>query len=196
MSKPERKAVQLSPADPFNASRLWGDEKYNLQNMLIRQHRMPFSAPAEFLGDVYSDRLYEATSRAFEQVVQRSSCKVYMGGDACNWFQQCSGEDFLAYAQILSDAIHGSGQNVLDDVSAAADPSKPRVRGARMIRFTNVSSGYPTYLWNFYYENDGPHDQRSAPLTQPKRERYPRGMFGPNAGYMEEAFGRYFDDGY
>lgn len=194
MSQTERETVNLGPADPYNPSRLWGDEKYCLQNMLIHQYRMPFSAPPEFLGSVYTDRVYEAWARAHKEVVEKSACKAYMGGDACNWFRECSNEDFLRYAQILSDACHGSGQSVLDDVSAAADPSKPRVRGARMVRFTNVSSGYPTYRWDFYYENDGPHDRRSAPTTQPKRERFPRGMFGPKGMFIEEAYGRYFEE--
>lgn len=164
--------VRLEPVDPFDHSRLWGDEKYKLCNMLIRQARMPASARAEFLASIYTDRVpYDALDRAYDQVIKTSQCKVPMGGDSCNWFRECSTDDFLAYAQLISDACHGSPQTLLDDLSAAVDPSKPRVRGARMVRFTNVSSGYPVYRWDLYYENDGPHDNCSAPVTY-KQERY------------------------
>jgi hypothetical protein len=163
--------IQVDPADCFNHSRLYGNEKYKLSNMLIRQVKFPASAKRSELGSVWTDRIYAATEKAYKEVVEPSSSQGG-GGDACVWFRSCSEEEFLRYAQvILSEGCYKNSDKV------------PTVTGARMIRYTNVSSGYPAYCWNFYY--GGKHTPE-APVN------YPQPKMGMD-GYVYCYDGRRYD---
>lgn len=147
--------IQVDPADCFDYSRLYGNEKYKLSNMLIRQVKFPASAKRGELSNVWTDRIYDAAKKAYEGVIEPSKCKSG-SGDGCGWFRDCSEEDFLRYAQaILSEGCYKNSEEV------------PTVTGARMVRFTDLSSGFPAYCWNFYY---GDQCTPPAPINYPQQE--------------------------
>jgi len=156
----EERVVETAPADMFDSSRLYGKEKYKLQNMLIRQVDYPAKGRAKEFGEFWSDRCFQACDAARRKVVEASECKAG-GGDACGWFRSCSPEEFLAYAQACLDNGAWSGKPC-DDA--------PKVTGARMVRYTNVSSGYPTYRWDLYFGKAVV--KSTAPVNLPE----PRGM--------------------
>lgn len=158
-SDPDHYLVTL--ADPYEPSRCWGDEKYSLSNMLLRQVRFPLEVSRkDFLSSVWSDRVYSEF---------REACKRYLEG-VLGPFEDgrpllgLSEENFLGFVRVAS----------------GIQESQP-VTGARFVRYTNVSSGYPVYRMDAFHATDGRaiavySNNRRAPnitrTTRPMLDRY------------------------
>lgn len=117
--------VQFSPVDPFDWNRLWGNEKYSLQNMLLKQVNMPTELfPGEECFEVYDDRVYSEWREAWPLL------KYEAGGGPDAALNRANNEDFLAFASKLFSLIN---------------KREITLTGATAIRYTNYSSGYPVY---------------------------------------------------
>lgn len=123
----------IEKAHPFNAHRLWGDEKYSLQNMLMRQVMFPFHAAKDDQTESqWTDRNPELVQAAGQKYLRKFQCS-FESGDS---LRQLSPEEFLAFCQ-----------------EATGIDWKPT--GARIVRYTNAASGYPTYRIDCYAPKDG-----------------------------------------
>lgn len=128
--------IQVEKADPFDPSRLWGNEKYSLQNMLMRQVNFPaYCHQGDVMVSVWSDRAYETWRAAGEKY--RAIVGEQVGGLESGAFLSAMGEqDFLGWCR------------------EAIGYDKP-ITGARIIRYTNAASGYPCYRIDLYARGEG-----------------------------------------
>ena len=111
-------------ADPFDFERLYGMEKYSLQNMLLKEVTMPTTVyGGERTFEVWSDR----ERHAFWENRFKRTLTSTMNGDA--YFAGVTDEDFLEWANAVFSEIEGQ---------------PVQLTGACLIRYTNVMSGYPT----------------------------------------------------
>jgi len=112
----------FEPVDPFDFERLYGDEKYSLQNMLLRQVNMPAYAllGADKIYDVWEDRNPTVWWGNADVLKSRYT------GDA--FFAGVDDGPFLKWAAA---------------VVSAAEGRPAAVTGAAVVRFTNAMSGYP-----------------------------------------------------
>jgi hypothetical protein len=107
---------------PFDYERLYGVEKYGLQNMCLRAVNMPsFAYPNEQIYENWDDRIPDAFWDNAKLI------KSHYNGDA--FFAGATEESFLQWANAVFSQVNG----------------KPIVlTGAAVIRYTNRMSGYPT----------------------------------------------------
>lgn len=134
----------FNPVDPYDSHRLYGDERYNLQNMLLKQ----VSVPAELEdGDrsweIYSDYVPIQWNEAWKLL----NVKSY--GDSM--LESSSDESFLAFASKLVSLIEGY---------------EITVTGAVAVRFTNVMSGFPTIRLTAVIAKDIPGRRYGVPYTR------------------------------
>ncbi len=121
MSK--RMAV-VDQADRFNFTRLYAAEKYSLQNMeLVRTSGFPAKFEQGKIMSVYEDRL--PISAWHEAVAMIDSSQ---SGDA-----------------LFADATHDSLLRFGAHIAEVCNFNHP-VTAVRVVRYTNVSSGYPCLL--------------------------------------------------
>ena len=115
--------MNLTPVDPFDPNRLYHEEKYNLQNMLIKQTKMPHEVKSsDKINEIWFDRINsEVYSRARGKIKESNN-----SGDA--FFNGVNDEEFLAFCQVLADEY---------------GPKDVKITGAMLVRYTNASSGYP-----------------------------------------------------
>ena len=126
--QPPRRSADPDSPDPFDNARLYGDEKYSLQNMLLKSVNAPRRLPADCSAhSVWSDRAYSEWKKAGEGVKSREF------GDA--WWHGVTEADFLAFLRRIAVEL---GMN-------------QEVTGGRMVRYTNHSSGYPTLRLDIIY---------------------------------------------
>jgi hypothetical protein len=135
---------RFHPCDPFDSSRLYGNERYSLQNMLLREVNMPstYFEGVDKMYEVYEDcaRPYfwdcaesirgdqggDAWWTGVDQHREVPGFAGDQGGDA--WWTGVADAPFLAWATDVFSKLEG----------------KPvKLTGACVIRYTNVSSGYP-----------------------------------------------------
>ena len=105
--------------DPFVFGRLYGDEKYNLQNMELKSVNFP--AQVKNYHSIYADRANEEWIKAGEGITSTYNGDAFWAG--------VSEKDLLIFAQRMADALN----------------FKHKVTGARVSRHTN-SNGYPCLL--------------------------------------------------
>jgi hypothetical protein len=111
---------------PFRFDRLYGDEKYSLQNMLLREVNMPSVAyPGELVYEAWSDHVRNAFWDNANLLL-----KSTMTADA--FFAGVDNESFLRWANAVFSEVNGKSATWLN------------LTGAAIVRFTNVASGYPT----------------------------------------------------
>lgn len=110
--------VKTAPADAFSHIRLYGEEKYKLDNMELKAVNFPARVDEDHITSTWSDRILWDKARA---VITTSS----MYGDA--FYAGVSDVELLKWAQIIADEINFNHQ----------------VTGVRVVRYTNPSSGYP-----------------------------------------------------
>jgi hypothetical protein len=151
--------IRVEPVDPFDHTRLYGREKYDLQGMLIRQVDMPHEIhlPGDQTWEVWSDRAGDRIRSAWAEIAKPSSTEKG-GGDACNWHRHCPAAEFLRYLQVIVG-------------------SEMPITGGRMVRYTDAASGYPVYRYDVFYKH---------PET-PDRPFY-SGDCGPNINQPEIAW--------
>ena len=166
--------IEAEPADEFDSGRLWGNEKYNLCNMLVRQEAFPryiYEGEATGTGDahyeIWSDRVHEAWSQAVEAADPEESAR---GGGAEDFFRRLSRESFFRFLGKLIEATRG-------------EPRHP-VTGGRIVRYTNVSSGYPCYRVGIFCKSpETPSCSAAAPIT-----RRPRANWGINPPHYTRSY--------
>ena len=106
---------RFEPCDPFDISRLYGSEKYSLQNMLLKAVNLPEEFfPSDKVWENYADRIYDELQDAWPLL------KSHEGGDA--FFHGVTDKSLLAWGSKLAGF---------------------KATGVAVVRFTNVSSGYP-----------------------------------------------------
>jgi len=141
----------FEPVDPFDFERLYGDEKYSLQNMLLKQAGMPAYA---YLG---TDRIYDIWEDrnpvAWWEGVRKFLPGSRYTGDA--FFAGVGDEPFLKWAAAVVSAVEGR---------------PTAVTGAAVVRFTNAMSGYPALRLTAVETVIEPDRPRGLPTTKKKRE--------------------------
>lgn len=114
--------IKTSKVDRYNPYRLYDSEKYSLSNMLLKDAKFPTDVDQDKVGSVWDDRVYSEWREAMEEIKSTES------GDG--WWAGVSNRDLLAFTRRLIKKI---------------DPDwKHKITGARIVRYTNMSSGYPT----------------------------------------------------
>lgn len=117
--------IALYHHDPFDYERLYGVEKYRLGAMVVAETSAypHYVDTQENVFSVYNDRCYAAWVKVWEGVKSNST------GDA--WYNGVSEKDLLRVGNLLA---------------AELGFTKP-VTAVRIVRYTNLSSGYPCYLF-------------------------------------------------
>lgn len=139
MSNTKKKRLTVSKAEPFNPTRLWGDEKYSLQNMLMRQVRFPaYFHEGDLFSEWWSDHAYKTFQAACEKYRGRvgPNAGSFEGGD---FLSALSEDDFVEFCREAIGAEHPA-------------------TGARVVRHTNASSGYPVYSIQVFAVGEGNPD--------------------------------------
>jgi hypothetical protein len=105
---------------PFRYSRLYGDEKYTLQNMLLKQVNYDSSAP--LLKSVCSDHIPHIWYESHEDIGSMASGDAFWSGvmDA----------DLMRFARCVLERLNPEFELF-------------ELTGARMVRFTHWGNGYP-----------------------------------------------------
>lgn len=104
--------------DPFSLDRLYGDEKYGLNNMQLKSVNFPARVSANRAASIWSDRSREAWRKHQKVLISRDS------GDA--FFTGVTDESLLTFANAM-----------------AKESGFPHeVTGVRVVRFTD-GGGYP-----------------------------------------------------
>jgi hypothetical protein len=170
----EKKWVPFDAVDPYSSSRLYGREKYSLNNMLLREVNFPamFLPEEDKVYSIWSDRVYHEWSEAFRLVQGQSSCS----GDAM--FAGMSDAALMTFASKLvglvenSQRFHDRAEELLKEwepnvppreadnyynvkaehsrlslIQAAEEIQPVELTGAAVIRFTHQASGFPCLLF-------------------------------------------------
>jgi hypothetical protein len=160
---------KMTPVDPFRFDRLYGGEKYNLQHMLLKAVNLPDTTyPDDKVWENYEDRIpYEKYREAVEIV------KSDMTADA--FFAGATDESLLAFGSKL----------------AGFDAT-----GVGVVRYTNVSSGYPCLLFIVVKESKFAQPRKRYGPTYPKPSpRYDR-RFRHNMLWGLDAIGDVDEESY
>lgn len=121
-------------ADPYEPERCWGDQKYSLCNMLLRQVNFPLVTNAgDILASVYSDHVYDAFGAACKSAFSKMTDPYPGPFDDGRPLYRLTEKQFLSFVRVASGL-----------------PKKRRVTGARVVRYTNVATGYPVYRLDTY----------------------------------------------
>lgn len=140
----------------------FGFDDYNVQNMLERQ----FNFPAQF---------YHGQDEYHREWDDRRYTEWRAAVEKFGKWRELDDEKFLQFCCMVN----------------GVDPKK-KATGCRIVRYTNVSSGYPTYAIDVFIQSDAHKplplysDSYSAPnVSRPKRRRGINSINGIE----------YFDDG-
>ena len=121
---------------PFDNSRLYGDEKYSLNDMLLGTTEMPHGTRGTTIPEgygshtVWSDHAHDLWTRTCEIAKPESSAR----SDA--FWSGVSSTDLLAFARAMAVEV-----NVREEVV-----------GTRIVRFTNRKSQYPVLRLDIIYK--------------------------------------------
>ena len=119
--------------DPYNVRRLYGDEKYCLNNMELNSHNFPeVERLPENLGchSIWSDRIFQEWN-ASSKNISSIAC-----GDA--FWSKVSSEDLLLF-----------GNNIAKNTNLSE-----KITGVRIVRFTDAASQYPVLRVDLIYEKN------------------------------------------
>lgn len=114
-----KRQIKTTPADRFDYNRLYGQEKYNLNNMTLAKVNFPYSVNEGKITSVWSDHIYKEYRNAIAEVTSAQNGDAFWNG--------VSSEQLLKFASDVAKAVN----------------FEPEVTGVRIVRFTNVMSGYP-----------------------------------------------------
>lgn len=146
---------EFNPAYPYNYNRLYGSEKYNLQNMLLKQVNFPrYYSDEDKLYDIWSDRVYTEWMQA-DRLIDTNQT-----GDA--WYAGATDKSFLRFAS---------------EVFSLINKEPIELTGAALVRYTNVSNGYPClYLMGIVMSPE--KRNMGYPLIQQRQDWHTRSMYG------------------
>lgn len=112
---------KFSPVDPYDFNRLYNDEKYSLQGMLLNQVSMPeFLTDKDKYFEIWSDRIDSAIWTKARATIDPNQG----GGDA--FFAQLTNKEFMGFCQVLWNESGMKGD----------------ITGATVVRYTNAG-GFP-----------------------------------------------------
>jgi hypothetical protein len=151
-----KQMVTTTEMDPFVFGRLYGDEKYSLNNMELKSAFFP--AQAKDYHSIYSDRANDEWYKAVEGITS-----IY-NGDA--FWAGVSEKDLLIFAQRMADALS----------------FKHQVTGARITRFTD-SRQYPCLLLEMTANGKGVRNTRRPKRS---RMPYGYSPYGGVMGVFED----------
>lgn len=134
------KRYEVEKTTPYNMSRLWGDEKYSLQNMLVRQVNFPlYYYEGDTCWEVWTDRVPDEDHKKAKEFIDSCSDKPMFGYDLMSAVKP---EDFLKFCALMA----GKG-------------NEPTPTGARVVRYTSAR-GYPVHRYDLYWRHpDSPMEQ-------------------------------------
>lgn len=145
------KKIYAEIVAPFDFSRLYGPEKYRLDNMLLREVNYPawvYQNETDRVTSTWDDRLHGFIERAKLNAMWKL-VKSEAGGDA--FFAGATEKSLLTFGKALGEAIKFGYP----------------VTGIRVVRFTNLASGYPTLRF----------DLSGVETEAPRRPKRPKGRF-------------------
>ena len=132
--------------DPFNFDRLYGNEKYSLNDMLLKQANCPtWVEPGDESFEVWSDRSGTEWGNALSLI------ESSYNGDA--FFAGSSDESFLAFAS---------------KVVSEVNKREIKVTGAAIVRYTD-GGGFPTLRLSAVVVKSTANRRYGVPLTKPAR---------------------------
>lgn len=124
------KKCNVATVKPYDFNQFYCNS-YNIQNMLITQYNFPKFfykkendwSDGDFIDSVYTDRISsENWKRAIKHITLNRNCDCW---------NQANSEELIAFAnELYSDSLKDKDF---------------KITGIRVIRYTNVSSGYPTW---------------------------------------------------
>ena len=129
--------VTTTEFDPFSFDRLYGREKYNLQNMEMKSVNFPVKT--DNYHSIYEDRAEDTWRKAAEGIESNYNGDAFWAG--------VSEKDLLIFAQRMADALQ----------------FKHKVTGARISRHTHAMSGYPIHLLEMTSGGKGLHGRKRRP---------------------------------
>ena len=133
--------------DPFNYDRLYGNEKYSLNGMLLKQANCPtWVEPGDESFEIWSDHCRTEWSNAHDLLESSYS------GDA--FYAGATDESFLAFASKLVSEVN---------------KREIKVTGAAIVRYTD-GGGYPTLRLSAVVVKNTTGRRYGVPLTKPARE--------------------------
>lgn len=141
--------------DAFDAGRIYSEEKYSLNNMLMRQDRYPFGRlnPGDQMITVWSDR--PETSARFNDACEKHFAEQPGNFESGARFSDLSPDEFIAWAKEAS----GTDKEVV---------------GVQLVRFTDDRSQFPVYRLNLY-----------VPIRTHVLPQLHSGNFAPNVVHPE-----------
>lgn len=161
---------RFEPAHPFNFDRLYGNEKYSLQNMLLKEANMPTEMTLDDQAwEIWSDRIHSEWQAAWPLLKTE--------GHADATFNRCADADFLAFASKVVSLVNNR---------------EVQVTGAVVVRFTNATSGYPTYRLTATVAKEISNRRYGVPIIQ--EESRSRTKFDVFGGSYNEQHGRDDED--
>jgi hypothetical protein len=124
--------LSVDKCSPYKLERIFGVEKYSLNNMLIRQADFPANISSnDNLISIWTDKVeipfISATTKYLSEI-KKGPFESGLG------IQSLDKLSFLSY---MKDSVEFT-----DDIT-----------GARMVRFTNASSCYPVYRIDLYIQS-------------------------------------------
>src|SRR5208337_602789 len=140
---------------PFDYSRLYGNEKYSLQNMLLKEVNMPTEVePGDVFYEVWSDRIYTESQNAWPLLKSNELGDAYLAG--------ATDESFLAFASALFSAVE----------------KKPIIlTGACAVRYTDAG-GFPCIRYSGAVIKDTPFRRYGVPLIEQSRRPREINIYG------------------
>jgi hypothetical protein len=157
--------------EPFDSRRIYSNEKYTLNNMLMRQDRYPFGKlnPGDRMVTVWSDR--SEISAQFNKAGVKHFADQPGNFESGARFAGLSADAFIAWAK---------------DAAGITD----EVTGAQLVRFTDASSQYPSYRLNLYIANpEHPPLQLYSGNNAPNVKQ-PKEKWGRSNGFIDLGNGR------
>lgn len=141
--------MNFTAVDPFSFDRLYGTEKYSLNDMLLKETaQIPRSLdPSDESWEIWSDHCNTEWHKALE------GSKSSYNGDA--YFAGMSDEEMLAFASRLVSML------------AKRDV---QITGAAIVRYTD-GGGYPTLRLSAVKVGKTEGRRWGIPLNRPKRDR-------------------------
>ena len=135
--------------DPFNFDRLYGNEKYSLNDMLLKQASCPtWVEQGDQSFEIWSDRSRTEWEAALPLI------ESSYNGDA--FFAGATDESFLAFAS---------------KVVSEVNKSEIKVTGAAIVRYTDMG-GFPTLRLSAVVTKRKTGRQYGVPLTKPTRSEF------------------------
>ena len=165
---PTPKKKNMTTVDAYRMT--FGDADYSVQNMLVRQADFP----AEYFDGDVVDSEWNDRARINFEMAHKQHFPEGTEGTSRNWVEtmrHMPQETFLAWCKV---AVYGDTGNI-----------RAQLTGARLVRFTNASSGYPAYRVDVFTKGK----------DTPRTELYNR-MGGPLVIHYEDALSQFRVSGF